>query len=71
MSTHQFLTAKSTGLIGMIRISPTNIFILSYYLFLLSKWIELESLFVRIEDRFLKKRPLTYFHFISSLVIVS
>lgn len=53
MSTHQFLTAKSTGLIGMIRISPTNIFILGYYLFLLSKWIELESLFVRIEEKIL------------------
>lgn len=51
MSTHQFLTAKSTGLIGMIRISTTNILILSYYLFLLSKWIELESLFVRIEEK--------------------
>lgn len=51
MSTHQFLTAKSTGLIGMIRISPTNIFILSYNLFLLRKWIALESLFARIEEK--------------------
>lgn len=53
MSTHQFLTAKSAGLIGMISISTTNILILSYYLFLLSKWIELESLFVRIEEKIL------------------